>query len=127
MNTSVAFRPIKSRKVDTPKGAVVGTVHPVGGIKMAMKRLGIGQSTTALSPLPSDRRHFPVSTPRSVAQQDGEDLRYCHACKYTDGRIARRLGCCRRTVLRQRETIRLGAVDHPKSTELLEAKWRCAN
>jgi len=42
--------------------------------------------------------------------QDDEDLRYWHACRYTDGRIAKKLGCCRRTVLRQREAMGLTAI-----------------
>lgn len=45
--------------------------------------------------------------------QDDEDLRYWHAFRYTDGRIARKLGCSRRTILRQREAIGLRAVEHP--------------
>lgn len=45
--------------------------------------------------------------------QDDEDLKYWWACRYTDGRIAKKLGCCRRTILRQREAMGLGAVDHP--------------
>lgn len=44
MNTSSAFRPTKPRRVDTPKGAVSEQFAQVGGIKMAMNRLGIGQS-----------------------------------------------------------------------------------
>lgn len=47
-----------------------------------------------------------------TAEDDG-DLRYWHALGYTDGRIAWKLGCCRRTVLRQRETMGLRAADHP--------------
>lgn len=46
--------------------------------------------------------------------QDDEDLRYWHACRLTDGRIAKKMGCCRRTVLRQREAMGLVAVGHPK-------------
>lgn len=42
--------------------------------------------------------------------QDDEDLRYWHACRYTDGRIARKMRCCRRTILRQREALGLRAV-----------------
>ena len=42
--------------------------------------------------------------------EDYEALRYWHACRYTDGRIAKKLGCCRRTVLRQRESIGLIAI-----------------
>lgn len=45
--------------------------------------------------------------------EDDEALRYWHAFKLTDGRIARRLGCSRRTILRQREAIGLKAVGHP--------------
>ena len=61
--------------------------------------------------------------------QDDEDLRYWHACRYTDGRIARKLGCCRRTILRQREAMGLAAVTVQKrppirSPELSnEAGW----
>lgn len=50
--------------------------------------------------------------------QDDEDLRYWHAFKYTDGRIAKKLGCCRRTVLRQREAMGLIAVSHPKGRNM---------
>jgi len=42
---------------------------------------------------------------------DTEALRYWHGCKLTDGRMAKKLGCCRRTVLRQREAVGLRAVD----------------
>lgn len=49
--------------------------------------------------------------------QDDEDLRYWHGCRLTDGRIARKLGCCRRTILRQREAACLGAVRHPASVQ----------
>ncbi|HQT15758.1 hypothetical protein [Reyranella sp.] len=46
MNTSSAFRPTKPRRVDTPKGAVSEQFAQVGGVKMVMNRLGIGQSQT---------------------------------------------------------------------------------
>lgn len=46
--------------------------------------------------------------------QDDEDLKYWWACRLTDGRIARKLGCSRRTVLRQREAIGLSAVGLPR-------------
>lgn len=45
--------------------------------------------------------------------EDDEALRYWHAFKFTDGRIAKKLGCSRWTVLRQREAMGLRAVDHP--------------
>ena len=57
--------------------------------------------------------------------QDDEDLRYWHACRYTDGRIAKKLGCCRRTVLRQREAIGLRAVDHPRSCRIMKNADAC--
>lgn len=44
MNTSSAFKPSKPREIDTPKGAVSEQFAQVGGIKMVMNRLGIGQS-----------------------------------------------------------------------------------
>lgn len=47
--------------------------------------------------------------------EDDEDLRYFHGCRWTDERIARKLGCCRRTVLRQRSAMDLCAVNHPNS------------
>lgn len=44
-------------------------------------------------------------------EEDNEALRYFHGCRYTDGRIARKLECSRRTILRQREAIGLSAVE----------------
>lgn len=57
--------------------------------------------------------------------QDDEDLRYWHAFRYTDGKIARKLGCCRRTVLRQREAMDLCAVNHPNSKGHRAGRTRC--
>lgn len=49
-----------------------------------------------------------MKKPRKVwTAQDDEDLRYWHGCRYTDGRIAKKLGCCRRTILRQRKAMNL--------------------
>lgn len=47
--------------------------------------------------------------------EDDEALRYWHGWKYTDGRIARKLRCCRRTVLRQRGAMNLPPI-FPKAS-----------
>jgi hypothetical protein len=47
---------------------------------------------------------------KTWTEDDTEALRYWHGCRPTDGRIARKLRCCRRTVLRQREAAGLTAV-----------------
>ena len=38
-------------------------------------------------------------------EDDTEALRYWHGCRLTDGRIARKLRCSRRTILRQRQAM----------------------
>lgn len=58
-------------------------------------------------------------------QEDDEDLRYWHACRYTDGRIAKKLGCSRRTVLRQREAMGLRAVSNTWRTGRLGNQLSC--
>lgn len=45
MTTVSAFRPMKRREVYTPKGAISELYDQVGGVKMVMNRLGIGQTT----------------------------------------------------------------------------------
>lgn len=44
MNTAAAFKPMKPREVDTPKGAVSELFAQAGGLKMVQNRLGIGKS-----------------------------------------------------------------------------------
>ncbi|TAL58199.1 MAG: hypothetical protein EPN84_13245, partial [Legionella sp.] len=45
MTTVAAFRPMKRREVYTPKGAISELYDQVGGVKMVMNRLSIGQTT----------------------------------------------------------------------------------
>lgn len=46
--------------------------------------------------------------------EDTEALQYFHGCRWPDRRIAKRLKCSRRTILRQREAVGLRAVNHPR-------------
>ena len=74
-----------------------------------------GESVHVHAPMNNTVENEPRPRRRKAwTSQDDEDLRYWHACRLTDGRIARKLGCCRRTILRQREAFGLPAVDHPK-------------
>lgn len=51
---------------------------------------------------------------------DTEALAYWHASRLTDGRIALKLHCCRRTILRQRDAMGLRAVAHPNRRDGLK-------
>ncbi len=42
----------------------------------------------------------------------------------TDGRLARELGCCRRTIIRQRQARQIGAMSGPKEGGVISAVGR---
>ena len=58
-------------------------------------------------------------TGKPFDQEERETLRSLHADNWTDGRIARAMRRCRRTIIRQREAMGLSAVEHPAKRDRL--------